>query len=112
MKLEFETQLPAKFLAESISEIFGGAPVYLHMDDENENLYVLESENDISERLNEILAIAGVKTREWDNKQYYRDRAVAYPSIEEQLDTLYWDKINGTDNWVNSISKVKSKIKK
>jgi hypothetical protein len=31
-----------------------------------------------------------------------------YPSIEEQLDQLYWDKKNGTNKWVETIDKVKS----
>jgi hypothetical protein len=31
-----------------------------------------------------------------------------YPSIEEQLDMLYWDKINGTDNWKDVITQVKN----
>jgi hypothetical protein len=41
-------------------------------------------------------------------KQYQRDRATAYPSIQEQLDLLYWDKVNGTDNWEQSIAAVKA----
>jgi len=31
-----------------------------------------------------------------------------YPSIQDQLDQLYWDKKNGTNKWVESIDKVKS----
>lgn len=49
---------------------------------------------------------------EYKSKQYQRDRASAYPSIQDQLDMLYWDKVNGTDNWLNSISSVKSKYPK
>ena len=40
--------------------------------------------------------------------QYQRDRATAYPSIQEQLDMQYWDKVNGTTNWEDAIAKVKS----
>lgn len=32
-----------------------------------------------------------------------------YKSIEEQLDMLYWDKKNDTDNWKQHIEEVKSK---
>jgi len=39
--------------------------------------------------------------------QYQRDRATAYPSIQEQLDMQYWDKVNGTTNWEDAIAKVK-----
>ena len=45
---------------------------------------------------------------EYDAKQYQRDRATAYPSIQEQLDMQYWDKVNGTTNWEDAITKVKS----
>jgi hypothetical protein len=31
-----------------------------------------------------------------------------YPAIEEQLDMLYWDKVNGTENWKAAIDKVKA----
>jgi len=37
---------------------------------------------------------------EYDANQYQRDRATAYPSIQEQLDMQYWDKVNGTTNWI------------
>jgi hypothetical protein len=45
---------------------------------------------------------------EYDAKQYQRDRAIAYPSIQDQLDMQYWDKVNGTTNWEDAIAKVKS----
>ncbi len=43
---------------------------------------------------------------EYDANQYQRDRV--YPSIQEQLDMQYWDKVNGTTNWEDAIAKVKS----
>jgi len=43
---------------------------------------------------------------EYESKQYQRDRI--YPSIGEQLDLQYWDKVNGTSKWQESVSKVKS----
>ena len=49
---------------------------------------------------------------EYDANQYQRDRATAYPSIQEQLDMQYWDKVNGTTNWEDAIAKVKSDIAK
>ncbi len=45
---------------------------------------------------------------EYDANQYQRDRATAYPSIQEQLDMQYWDKVNGTTNWEDAIAKVKA----
>ena len=40
--------------------------------------------------------------------QYQRDRAEAYASIQDQLDMQYWDKVNGTTTWQDSIAKVKA----
>ena len=45
---------------------------------------------------------------EYNANQYQRDRATAYPSIQDQLDMQYWDKVNGTTNWEDAIAKVKS----
>ena len=49
---------------------------------------------------------------EYDNKQYQRDRAKAYPSIEEQMDMQYWDKVNGTNNWETKIAEIKAQFPK
>ena len=45
---------------------------------------------------------------EYDANEYQRERATAYPSIQEQLDMQYWDKVNGTTNWEDAIAKVKA----
>ena len=45
---------------------------------------------------------------DYDNKQYQRDRADAYPSIQDQLDMQYWDSVNGTTTWTDAVAKVKS----
>lgn len=61
---------------------------------------------------NEILAKQQELIAEYNAKQYQRDRAKAYPSIQEQLDMQYWDKINGTDNWEQAINAVKAQYPK
>ena len=43
---------------------------------------------------------------EYDANQYQRDRV--YPSIQDQLDMQYWDKVNGTTTWKDAVAKVKS----
>ncbi len=43
---------------------------------------------------------------EYDSKSYQRDRE--YPAIGDQLDLIYWDKINGTEKWKEAIEKVKA----
>ena len=42
-----------------------------------------------------------------ENLQYRRARSEEYRSIEEQLDLLYWDGVNGTTNWSDHITTVK-----
>tara|TARA_R100001082_G_scaffold109741_1_gene87635 strand:- start:1236 stop:1538 length:303 start_codon:yes stop_codon:yes gene_type:complete len=45
----------------------------------------------------------------YDNNKYQRDRAAAYPSIEDQLDSLYH---NGIDGWKVTIKAIKDKYPK
>lgn len=44
--------------------------------------------------------------------EYKKIRKAAYPSIEEQLDMIYWDKVNGTNLWQESIDSVKQQYPK
>jgi hypothetical protein len=46
---------------------------------------------------------------EYEYNQYQRDRAFAYPSIQEQLDVLYHQ---GYDGWKASIDEVKKEYPK
>lgn len=39
---------------------------------------------------------------------YQRDRSSSYPSIEDQLDMLYWDKVNGSTTWQDKIAEIKT----
>jgi hypothetical protein len=39
-------------------------------------------------------------------------RRKSYPPLFEQLDALYWDMKNGTDNWIKSRDKVKEQFPK
>jgi len=59
------------------------------------------SKADIEAKMVEVQA-------EYDANQYQRDRATAYPTIQEQLDMQYWDNVNGTTNWEDTIAKVKA----
>ena len=45
----------------------------------------------------------------YDNNKYQRDRAEAYPSIEDQLDEIYH---KGISSWMNTIKAVKDKYPK
>jgi len=43
---------------------------------------------------------------------YLELRQRAYPSIQEQLDLQYWDKVNSTNKWQDAINAVKAKYPK
>ena len=45
----------------------------------------------------------------YDKNKYQRDRALAYPSIADQLDDLYH---NGIDGWKKTIKEIKDKYPK
>ena len=59
------------------------------------------SNSDIEAKLTELQT-------DYNNKQYQRDRAVAYASIQDQLDMQYWDSVNGTTTWKDHIAQVKA----
>jgi hypothetical protein len=61
---------------------------------------------------NEILEKQQELITEYNSNQYQRDRAKEYPSIQEQLDLQYWDKINNTNKWEEAINAVKTKYPK
>ena len=52
----------------------------------------------------DILAKQKELQTEYDAIKYQRDRALAYPSIKEQLDDLYH---NGVDGWKKTIKAIK-----
>ena len=60
----------------------------------------------------EVLSEAARLQANFEHNQYRRDRARAYPRIQDQLDMLYWDKINGTNNWQQAIEGVKMQYPK
>ena len=88
----------------------------------NPNAYVSVNADDINQitwyngtqpiPANQILAKQQELIAEYNAKQYQRDRAKSYPSIQEQLDLQYWDKINNTNNWEQAINAVKIKYPK
>jgi len=45
---------------------------------------------------------------ELDKLKYQDKRLMAFPSLQEQFDLQYWDKVNGTTKWQEAIAKVKS----
>jgi hypothetical protein len=64
--------------------------------------------------IDESLVAAEITRLEADYaaKQYQRDRAKAYPSLVEQMDMQYWDSINGTTVWADTIAAIKAQFPK
>jgi hypothetical protein len=57
----------------------------------------------------EIEAADAEYNAQWSANQYQRDRAVAYPSIADQLDQIYHE---GIDAWKETIAAVKAEYPK
>lgn len=47
-----------------------------------------------------------------DTRTYAEKRKAEYPSMEEQADMQYWDAINGTTVWQDTITAIKAKYPK
>lgn len=45
--------------------------------------------------------------KEKKDNQWLQDRIAAYPPIAEQLDIQYWDSVNGTTVWADTIEQIK-----
>lgn len=45
---------------------------------------------------------------EISNNEYIKNRKNSYKTIEEQLDMIYWDKVNNTSIWEDHITQVKT----
>lgn len=43
---------------------------------------------------------------------YTEQRVAKYPPISDQLDMIYWDKINGTNTWSDTITAIKQQFPK
>ena len=96
-------------IIEAILKINPNAQVTIRGDDINSiewhNGTTPISKADIQAKMVELQA-------EYEANQYQRDRAKEYPSIVDQLDMQYWDKVNGTNTWQDAINAVKNKYPK
>lgn len=45
-------------------------------------------------------------------KTYAEKRLAEYPAMSDQLDMIYWDKVNGTNLWQEKIAEIKAKYPK
>tara|TARA_R110000765_G_scaffold422200_1_gene529065 strand:- start:375 stop:668 length:294 start_codon:yes stop_codon:yes gene_type:complete len=93
-------------IANSILAINANAKFTVYAEDASAVVW-LESTTPIAEA--DILAKQKELQTAYDNNAYQRSRAVAYPSIADQLDDIYH---NGVDAWKATIKTVKDKYPK
>lgn len=81
-----------------------------------ELFWIVPLENDNSDKWSTVQLWLDAGNKITDNipwQSVYADkRKLAYPSIEQQLDMLYWDKINDTNQWQSAIDTVKQQFPK
>jgi hypothetical protein len=55
-------------------------------------------------------AVTDLANSKWNDQQfgYIQARQEAYGSVQDQLDMIYWDKVNGTDLWKEHVDTVKA----
>ena len=93
-------------IANSILAINANAKFTVFAEDASAIVW-LESTAPISEA--DILAKQKELQTAYDNNAYQRSRAVAYPSMADQLDDIYH---NGVDEWKKTIKAIKDKYPK
>ena len=89
-----------QFRTEATSEIESAKPLYAQVNNERREFTDAEYDQAIED-------LAQSKLDEQDNG-YKRARQEAYPSVDDQLDMLYWDKVNDTTTWKDAIAEVKA----
>lgn len=85
---------------EARAEIESAKPLYKQV---NGDRFELE-ESDYEQAITDL---ANFKYDEQENG-YKKARQDAYPTITDQLDMLYWDKVNDTTTWKDAIAQVKA----
>lgn len=90
----------------ALQELYPDGAGYVQEGNEYSGLKWLDERTKPTEK--EINAKIAELQADYDVKQYQRDRATSYPSIQEQLDIQYWDSVNGTTKWKEAIAKVKT----
>ena len=95
--------------ANGVANVDFMSDVILQDDSNNQGAYIKEWNLDIAKpTLAQLDALETEAQAEEELQEFKNARATAYPSIQEQLDMQYWDKVNGTTNWEDAIAKVKS----
>ena len=69
---------------------------------------IVEYAQPLSELPSDVLIRSDPRTDEEKLAAYRDQRRLAYPSIGDQLDMIYWDQINGTRTWHDAVAAVKA----
>ena len=94
-------------IIKSIVAIKSDAQISVDNDDINKIIWHDGNPTNITNE--QILAKQVELKTAYDNKKYQRDRAAEYPSMEDQLDDIYH---NGIDGWKATIKVTKDKYPK
>jgi len=84
---------------EAQSEIDAAKPLYKQVNNERMEFSDADYEQ----------AVTDLANSKWNDQQfgYIQARQEAYGSIQDQLDMIYWDGVNGTTLWEDHIAQVK-----
>jgi hypothetical protein len=83
------------------------------LQDDGNGAYIKEWNLDIAKPTETQLNALEAQANEVERINNIRSqRANNYPSLADQLDMQYWDKINGTNKWQQAINAVKQKYPK
>jgi hypothetical protein len=96
-----------KDITQTILAIKADAQVSVHGDDVNQIIWHDGNPTNITNQ--QILDKQSELQADYDAKEYQRDRKKEYPSIEDQLDDIYH---NGIDGWKTTIKATKDKYPK
>lgn len=96
------------FLSEAIRSICPEAQFTISNDDYSQITWLNIAE-EYRPTQEEVEAEMQRLQQEYERNQYQRDRATAYPTIQDQLDLLYH---GGLDAWREEINKVKEQYPK
>jgi len=98
-------------IAQALTKLRPGATWTIRGEESYSNIEWTDSEQSKPTE-QEVLAEAARLQAEFEYNQYRRDRARAYPRIQDQLDMLYWDKIKGTNTWQEAVEAIKTQYPK
>ena len=100
-------------LIEAIANLRPGSEVTVYTNDAGDEDTVVVHDSTVLPSESDILAeCKRMEDAGETNSDYKINRREAYGDIGDQLDKIYWDQINSTTVWRDSITAVKNKFSK